>query len=116
MDREIILYTTIDGKCPVQEFLDSLPQKVFQKIAWVLRLIAEIDKIPISYFKKLQNTDDIWECRIKFGSNIYRLLCFFSNGSIVVLTNGFIKKTQKTPKQEIDRAEEYKHDYLRRRL
>jgi phage-related protein len=114
MKREVVLYTTSDGKCPVKEFLDSLPIKVFQKITWVLRLITELDRIPSNYFKKLIDTNNIWECRVTFGSNIYRLLCFIDNGSIVVLTNGFIKKTQKTPNDEIMKAEEYKKDYLKR--
>ncbi len=114
MKREIILYTTKDGKCPVKDFLDSLSKKVFQKISWVLQLITEIERIPSTYFKKLKDTDNIWECRIKYGSDIYRLFCFFSNGSIVVLTHGFIKKSQKIPMSEIERAEKYKHDYERR--
>jgi len=111
MKREIVLYTTQDGKCPVKEFLDSFPKKIFQKISWVLQLISEIDRIPSTYFKKLKETDNIWECRIKFGSDIYRLFCFFHNGSIIVLTHGFMKKSQKIPKSEISRAEQYKHDY-----
>lgn len=114
MQREIVLYETIDGKCPVQDFFDSLPNKAFQKITWVLQLIIDLEKIPSTYFKKLQNTDDIWECRIKFSSNIYRILCFFDKGSLVILTHGFTKKSQKIPKREITRAEEIKKDYSRR--
>ena len=114
MEREIILYITQDGKCPVKEFLDSLPRKIFQKISWVLQLISEIDRIPTTYLKKLKDTDNIWECRIKFGSDICRLFCFFHNGSIIVLTHGFMKKSQKIPKSEIGRAEQYKRDYERR--
>jgi len=113
--REIFLYTTADGKCPIQEFFDAVPEKVFQKISWVLKLITELDKIPSTYLKKIVNSDDIWECRISFGSNIYRLFCFFDNGSIIVLTHGIIKKTQKTPQIEIIRAEEYKKDFLMRK-
>jgi len=114
MRREILLYTTIDGRCPVKEFLDSLPKKVFQKISWVLNLISEIAIIPTLYFKKLKDTDNIWECRIKSGSDIYRIFCFFHKDSIIVLTHGFMKKTQKTPRNEINRAEEYKRDFERR--
>jgi len=79
-----------------------------------LQLVAELERIPAIYFKKLKDSDDIWECRIQLGSNIYRLFCFFANGSIVVLTHGLIKKTQKTPQKEIARAKKYKDDYLRR--
>jgi phage-related protein len=114
MKREVVFYTTSGGKCPIQDFLDCLPDKVFQKIAWVLKLLTELDKIPPTYFKKLAGTDNIWECRISFGANIYRLLCFLHNGSIIVLTNGFIKKSQKTPIDEIVKAEEYRNDYIRR--
>ncbi len=111
MKRTIYLYSTKDGRCPVQEFFDNLPVKVFKKISWILKLITELDKIPSTYFKKLIGSDDIWECRIIFSSNIYRLFCFFNNGSVIVLTHGFIKKAQKTPPDEILKAEEYKKDY-----
>ena len=114
MNREVILYTSESGECPVKNFLDSLPGKVLQKVTWVLNLVSELEKIPTTYFKKLKNSDDIWECRVQFGSNIYRLFCFFANGSIIVLTHGLIKKTQKTPKSEIKRAIKYKNDYIRR--
>jgi len=104
-----------DGKTPVKDFLDSLPGKVAQKILWVLMVAEELDTLPTTYFKKLTGSDDIWECRVQFGSNDYRILCFHSGGSVLVLTNGFIKKAQKTPAKEIKRAETYKWDYLRRR-
>lgn len=112
--RKIIFYEMENGVIPVKDFLDSLSDKVLQKISWVLKLVTEIEFIPKNYFKKLISTDDIWECRIIFGSNIYRILCFFQNDNIVVLTNGFIKKTQRTPKNEIELAEKYKNDYIRR--
>ena len=111
----IIFYRNADGKCPVQEFLDSLPGKVAQKIVWVLRLLEDMDIVPVSYFKKLSGTEDIWECRIQFGSNAYRIFCFFLNNSIV-LTHGFVKKSQKTPAREIERAEVYRRDFLKRRV
>jgi len=115
MSRTVTFYRTVDGKCPVQEFLDSLPGKVAQKIVWVLRLLEDIDRVPASYFKKLAGTEDIWECRIQFGSNAYRIFCFFLNNSIV-LTHGFVKKSQKTPAREIERAEVYRRDFLKRRV
>jgi len=116
MGRIIIFYRTADGQCPVQEFLDSLSGKTAQKISWVLRLIEEHDVVPSSYFKKLVSTEEIWECRIQFGSNEYRIFAFFDGNSVVVLTHGLIKKTQKTPRREIERAEAYRRDYLQRRL
>ena len=92
-----------------------MPGKVSQKIAWVLRLLEDMDIVPVSYFKKLAGTEDIWECRIQFDSNAYRIFCFFMNNS-VVLTHGFVKKSQKTPAGEIERAEAYRRDFLKRRV
>ena len=92
-----------------------MPGKVAQKIAWVLRLLEDMDIVPVSYFKKLAGTEDIWECRIQFGSNAYRIFCFFIDNS-VVLTHGFIKKSQRTPTHEIERAAAYRRDFLRRRI
>ncbi|MBI4655065.1 MAG: type II toxin-antitoxin system RelE/ParE family toxin [Nitrospirae bacterium] len=105
----------MDGRCPIQNFLDSLPSKVAQKVTWVLNLLEDLDLVPSSYFKKLVGTEEIWECRIQFGSNTYRIFCFFSDNSVVVLTHGFIKKSQKTPKSEIEKAESYRKDFLKRR-
>lgn len=82
---------------------------------WVLRLIQEIDSVPSQYFKKLVNTDDIWEVRVNVGSNTFRLLGFFDQNNLIILTNGFAKKTQKTPSQEIELAEQRKRDYLSRK-
>ena len=115
MGKTVIFYRTADGKCPVQEFLDSLPGKVAQKVAWVMSLVEDLDVVPSTYLKKLVSTGEIWECRIQLGSNAYRIFCFFDGNSVVVLTHGLIKKTQKTPQQEIDRAEAYRGDYLQRR-
>ena len=89
--------------------------KVAQKVAWVLSLLEDLEIIPSSYFKKLSRTEEIWECRIQFGSNAYRLFCFFVNGDVVVLTHGIVKKGQKTPKHEIKKAEAYRRDFLRRK-
>ena len=113
MYRKVTFYTTADGKCPVVEFIDSQPVKVAQKIAWFLKAVQEIEKVPKTYFKKLSDTD-FYEVRIELGRNIYRLLGFFHNGNIVILTNGFQKKTQKTPKSEIEVCEERMKDFLKR--
>jgi len=115
VNRTVLFYRTIGGRCPVQEFLDSLPGKVAQRIVWVFRLLEDMDMVPASYFKKLAGTEDIWECRIQFGSNAYRIFCFFMNNS-VVLTHGFVKKSQKTPAGEIERAEAYRRDFFKRRV
>ncbi|MDQ3131032.1 MAG: type II toxin-antitoxin system RelE/ParE family toxin [Acidobacteriota bacterium] len=67
--------------------------------------------MPIQYFKKLGGTNDIWEVRVDFGSDAFRLLGFFDKSNLVILTNGFAKKTQKTPASEISLAEQRKKDY-----
>ena len=71
--------------------------------------------IPPMFFKKLSGTDNIWECRVAFGSKAYRIFCFFAGNLLVVLTHGFIKKSRKTPREEIERAEAYRRDFLERR-
>jgi len=112
--RKIKFYKTEKGYMPVKEFIDSLIDKHAQKVTWVLRLIRELDIIPKDYLKKLVNTNDIWEVRIQSGNNIFRILCFIEKDEIIILTNGFIKKTQKTPKKEIMLAEKRKLEYLSR--
>jgi phage-related protein len=82
----------------------------------VLSLVEDLDVVPSTYFKKLVSAEEIWECRIQPGSNAYRIFCFFDGHSVIVLSHGFIKKTQKTPQREIERAEAYRRDYLKRRL
>ena len=113
--KQINFYRTSSGRCPVEEFLDSLTGKQAQKVAWVLQLIEDLNTVPRQYFKKLVNTDDLWEVRIQFGGNIFRLLGFLDGEDLLILTSGFAKKTQKTPPQEIATAEQRKRDYLRRR-
>jgi phage-related protein len=102
------------GASPVEEFLDSLPAKHAQKVVWVLQLIEDLDQIPATYLKKLVNTDGIWEIRAQQGNNIFRLLGFIDGDAIIVLTNGFSKKTQKTPRQEIALAEQRKKEHLKK--
>ncbi len=113
--REIVFYITPSGKSPVQEFLDSLSAKESQKVTWVLNLLESLRMVSQEYFKKLQNTDGIWEVRVQQGNNAFRLLGFMDGGKLVILTNGFFKKTQKTPPQEIALAEQRKKEYLERK-
>ena len=112
--REIRFYRTESGHCPVEEFLDTLSAKQAQKVTWVLKLIEELNMVPKQYFQKMVNTDDIWEVRVQFGGNIFRLLGFLSESKTLILNHGFTKKTQKTPQQEITLAENRKRDYMRR--
>ena len=81
----------------------------------MLRVIRDLDLVPANYFKKLVNTNDIWEVRVDVGRNTYRLLGFLEGRELIVLTNSFQKKSQQTPPAEIRMAEERKADYLRRR-
>src|SRR3989337_2402758 len=111
MGRKVQVYSTADGKCPVKEFLDSLPGKAAQKAVWVLQLMEEMEIVPSSYFKKLEGTEDIWECRVQHGSHTYRILGVFAGHATLVLTHGFIKKSQKKPAREIARAENWQKDF-----
>ncbi len=113
--KKITFYKTDSGKSPVQEFMNSLSDKQAKKVAWVLRLVRDLKDIPTTYFKKLINADDIWEMRVQFGRNIFRFLGFYYGAQLIILTNGFQKKSQKTPKMEIELAEKRKRNYLKRR-
>jgi len=115
MDRKIRFYRTESGSCPAEQFIDSLKGKQARKVVWVLNLIEELDTIPSRYFKKLTNTEDLWEARIDFGSDTFRLLGFFDGNMIVVFVHGFKKKSQNLPKQAIALAHERKKDYFRRK-
>ena len=113
--KVIYFYRTESGSCPVEEFLESLQSKQAQKVAWVLPLIEEFDAVPVQYFKKLVNTDDLWEVRVQIGGNIFRIIGFLDDEQLVVLNHAFQKKTQKTPKNDSKLAEMRKRDYLNRR-
>jgi len=115
MKRKVFFYRSADGKCAIVDFVNTLPGKAAQKVAWVLRLLEELEFVPSTYLAKLPGTNEIWECRISFSSNAYRILCFFTNKSAVVLTNGFIKKKKKTPRSEIEKAEAYRRDFQARK-
>jgi len=114
--REIQFYRSASGDCPVEGFLDRLGPKQAQKIAWVLRLVKELPLVPKQYLKKLEGPDDLWEVRGEFGGNMFRLLGFWDGGRLIILTNGFAKKTQKTPKRELELAAQRKRDYLNRKV
>ncbi len=114
--RTIEFYRTSSGDCPVDDFLDSLSDRVAQKVAWVLRLVERLEIVPPQCFKKLVGTDDLWEVRAQMGGNSYRLLGFFENSRQLILTNGFAKKQQKTPRKEVELAQQRRAEYLQRRL
>jgi len=109
---KILFYRTVSGKCPVEDHLDRLTDEQAARITWVLKLLRELDQIPSKYFKKLVNTNDIWEVRVDAGSSTFRLLDFFDELGLLVLTNSFQKKSQKTPLKEIRLAEKRKKEFL----
>jgi phage-related protein len=113
--RQIQFYRTASDSCPIEEFLESLNAKQAQKIAWTLNAIRELPRVPSSYLKKLDGTNGIWEVRADFGGDAFRLLGFWDSGTLIVLTNGFAKKTDKTPAREIALAKQRMRDHLSRK-
>ncbi|MBQ7543988.1 MAG: type II toxin-antitoxin system RelE/ParE family toxin [Synergistaceae bacterium] len=110
---EVKLYETEDGTVPVQEFLDGVTKEMKAKLLRTISMLGERGyELRAPYSKPLQ--DGIFELRAQFGGNISRVLYFFVVNGRAILTHGFIKKTQKTPRQEIERAKRYREDYLRR--
>lgn len=107
MHREIIIF-----KDYFNEFYLEQSQKVRDKIDYVLMLITTIKNIPQQYFKHIEGTEGLYEIRVQQGNNIFRIFCCFDEGNVIVLFNGFIKKTQKTPKNEIELAERLKEEYF----
>lgn len=93
------------------DFYYSQKPEVQNKIDWTIGLVRSLRIIPEKFFKHLKGTDGLFEIRIKVGSDIFRILCFFDEGNLVILLNGFQKKTQKTPKNEIEKAERLKQKY-----
>jgi phage-related protein len=93
------------------DFFVKQREKVQDKITWTLELIEHLEKIPETYLKHLENTDGLYEIRVKQGSDIFRIFCFFDKGKLIVLANGFQKKEQKTPKKEIEKALKIKKEY-----
>ena len=97
--REIIAY-----KNYFEDFLNEQPVKVQNKIFKILEAIETLERIPTNYLKLIFGTSGLYEARIQLGSDIWRVFCFFDKGKLVILLNGFQKKTQKTPKHEIEKA------------
>jgi phage-related protein len=97
--REIIAY-----KNYFEDFLKEQPIKVQNKIFKTLEAIETLERIPTNYLKFIVGTSGLYEARIQLGSDIWRVFCFFDKGKFVILLNGFQKKTQKSPKNEIEKA------------
>jgi len=93
-------------------FYQEQSDPVQAKIEWTLNLLRTIEKVPEKYFKHLEGTKGLYEIRVETGGNIYRIFSFFDKGNLVVLGNAFQKKSQKTPKQEIDKALKIMEEYF----
>lgn len=108
---EIKLRTVTLYKNYFTDFFEKQKQKVKDKILWTFRIIETQKHIPTDYFEHITGTDGLYEIRVKQGSDIFRIFCFFDEGKLIVLANGFQKKTQKTPKSEIEKALKIKKEY-----
>ena len=94
------------------DFFNSLKPEVKLKFNWTLKLIATLERVPKKYFDHITGSSGIFEIRVEVGSDIYRVFSFFDKGQLIVLVNGFQKKSQKTPKKEIELAEKIKKQYF----
>lgn len=111
--REVIAY-----KHYFEDFLISIPEKAQNKVFKVIEAIETLERIPSTYLKYIKGSDGLFEARIQLGNNIWRVFCFFDDGKLVILLNGFTKKSQKTPEKEIKKAEILMKEYYidKRRL
>jgi phage-related protein len=110
MSREIFFY-----KNYFIEFYQNQEVKVKDKIKYVLELIKQVEKVPEKFLKHVSGTNGLYEIRIEFQSNIYRIFCCFDKGKLVVLFNGFQKKTQKIPKKELEKAILLMNEYFQQK-
>lgn len=110
---EVIFYEKEDGECPVEQFLSALDLKMRVKMVGLLEILEEKGNLLREPYSRHLD-DGIYEIRCKVGNNITRVLYFFYYGGKIVLTNGFVKKTQKTPGAEIELAKRRRRDFIRR--
>ena len=94
------------------EFYVEQSEKVQEKIEYVFKILRTVQNVPKKFLDHMTGTDGLYEIRIEFESNIYRIFCCFDKGNLVVLFNGFQKKSQKTPKKEIELALKLKNEYF----
>jgi phage-related protein len=108
MSRQIIFHEDY-----FLDFYKSLDANVKTKIQYVLELVKQVDRVPAKFLAPMSGYEGLYEIRVEYQSNIYRIFCCFDEGRLVVLFNGFQKKTQKTPKEEIQRAMRLKNEYFK---
>ena len=94
------------------EFYVAQTDKVRKKIAQTLVWLQTLDRLPVTILKSIEGKKGLFEIRVEFGGDIFRVFCCFDEGSLVILFNGFQKKTQKTPSGEIDKAERLMKEYF----
>ena len=98
------------------DFFDLQTEKVKEKIDHILFVITVADRIPYKFFQHLEGTNGLYEIRVEFQGNIYRIFYCFDEGQVVVLFNGFQKKSQKTPTGELDKAVKILNEYFNEKL
>ncbi len=106
MERKIFYY-----KNYFLDFYSEQSLAVQEKIEYVIKFVRTVKRVPEKFLKHIEGTDGLYEMRVEVGSEIFRIFCFFDKGNLVILANGFQKKTQKTPKNEIERALKIKKEY-----
>lgn len=106
-NRQVIFY-----KQYFTEFYAEQTQSVKKKIAQTLVWIQEVDRLPISILRSIESVKGLFEIRLESGGNIFRIFCCFDKGNLVVLFNGFQKKTQKTPQKELEKAARLMNEYF----
>lgn len=94
------------------DFFATLKPEVQKKFNWTLKLLATVERVPEKYFKHLTGSSGLYEIRVEVGSDIYRVFSFFDKGQLIILVNGFQKKTPKTPKSDLELAERIKKQYF----
>ncbi len=95
------------------DFVKSLPEKLQDKITKTILYVETLQMIPEKYLKHIEGAKGLYEIRVRFSSEIVRVFCFFDGEKLVVLLSGFQKKTQKTPKNEIERAVRLMQEYFK---
>lgn len=95
------------------EFYVAQTEVVRRKINYCLNVVRSVDRVPKTILRSMENTDGLYEIRVEVGSNIFRIFCCFDEGSLVILFNGFQKKTQKTPQLQLERAKKIMKEYFK---
>lgn len=95
------------------EFYVAQTDAVRRKINYCLNVVRSVDRVPKTILRSMENTDGLYEIRVEVGSNIFRIFCCFDEGSLVILFNGFLKKTQKTPPLQLERAKKIMKEYFK---